>query len=293
MAELLPEISRLSEILAKDPSSRLFYPLAEEYVKNKMLEEAVQVLTDGLQRHPTFQGARVTLGKIYLEQGKIADARAAFEIVVKAHPDNLVALKKLAFIYHRDGDWAEVRRCCNLLLAVNSHDTDAAQLLREADAAEIKVRGPVEPSAARPDEPMIIERSTTPAPPSPTDTAPADTPPAAAPSAEEGDELASPTMAQLYLRQGHYDQALEIYTQLLRRDPNNETYRQGHRLAQSLLQARNPAPSSPPPAAPPAAAAPVPAAPSSNPPAEGEKAPAAGRLQDWLNRIQEQRRRAS
>src|SRR3972149_10303028 len=101
--ELLPNIARLSEVLQKDPGSRLFYPLAEEYVKINMLEEAVQVLTEGLKRHPEMLSARVTLGKVHFEQGNLNDARKEFEEVLTAHPDNLMALKKLSVIYRRQG----------------------------------------------------------------------------------------------------------------------------------------------------------------------------------------------
>ena len=72
---LSPEITKLSERLAKDPTSKLFVPLAEEYIKAGMLEEAVAVLMDGLKAHPGFTSAHVTLGKVYLGKGQIKEAK--------------------------------------------------------------------------------------------------------------------------------------------------------------------------------------------------------------------------
>ena len=72
---LSPEIGKLTEKLQKDPSSKLFFPLAEEYIKCNMLEEAIIVLTDGLKTHPGFHAARVSLGKVYLQKGRAGEAR--------------------------------------------------------------------------------------------------------------------------------------------------------------------------------------------------------------------------
>jgi hypothetical protein len=52
------EIDRLATQLAKDPHSKAFMPLAEEYVKVGMWLEAVGVLEDGLKLYPNFITAR-------------------------------------------------------------------------------------------------------------------------------------------------------------------------------------------------------------------------------------------
>lgn len=62
------EIEKLKEKVEKDPLSKLFVPLAEEYRKIGMLDEAVSVLLKGLENQPNYMTARVALGKIYLEK---------------------------------------------------------------------------------------------------------------------------------------------------------------------------------------------------------------------------------
>ena len=46
------EIDRLALAFAKEPGSKVFIPLAEEYGKAGMWEEAVAVLEDGLKINP-------------------------------------------------------------------------------------------------------------------------------------------------------------------------------------------------------------------------------------------------
>jgi tetratricopeptide (TPR) repeat protein len=65
----LEEIERLKEKINKDPNSKLFVPLAEEYKKAGMFDEAIDALILGLERQPNYLSARVSLGKIYIERG--------------------------------------------------------------------------------------------------------------------------------------------------------------------------------------------------------------------------------
>jgi tetratricopeptide (TPR) repeat protein len=95
----LEEIERLKERVDKDPNSKLFVPLAEEYKKIGMLDEAIETLSEGLKRYPSYMSAHVSLGKIYLDKGMLDEASAEFEKVVNTIPDNLYAHRKLAEIY--------------------------------------------------------------------------------------------------------------------------------------------------------------------------------------------------
>ncbi|MEK7789333.1 MAG: hypothetical protein AAB283_05390, partial [Planctomycetota bacterium] len=59
----LEDIEKLKEKLKKDPNSKLFVPLAEEYRKKGMLDEAISVLMTGITSQPGYTSARVSLGK--------------------------------------------------------------------------------------------------------------------------------------------------------------------------------------------------------------------------------------
>jgi tetratricopeptide (TPR) repeat protein len=123
------EIERLREKTEKDPNSKLFVPLAEEYKKAGMYDEAIDALIKGLERQPAYLSARVSLGKIYIERGMLADAMAEFEKVIAAIPENLYAHKKLAEIYRELGDKDKAIREFKTVLKLNPLDEWAATSL--------------------------------------------------------------------------------------------------------------------------------------------------------------------
>jgi tetratricopeptide (TPR) repeat protein len=98
------DIERLQQKIAKDPDSKLFVPLAEEYKKAGMIDEAIGILSQGLERQPHYLSARVSLGKILMGRGLLNEAKEEFLKVIAVIPDNLYAHKKLAEIHQELGD---------------------------------------------------------------------------------------------------------------------------------------------------------------------------------------------
>ncbi len=132
----LEEIEKLKERLARDPSSKLFVPLAEEYRQAGMYDEAIEVLLKGLERHPNYTSARVVLGKIYLERGDVEKAKEEFERVVQIVPDNLFAQKKLAEIYRDTGNMEKALYHYEKVLELNPSDEDARRVVDELKPGE-------------------------------------------------------------------------------------------------------------------------------------------------------------
>ena len=142
------EITKLTERISKDPKSKLFVPLAEEYKKAGDMEMAVHVLTEGLKNNPSYVTARSFLGKLLLDQGDLPAAQKEFEEVVKAIPDNLMAQRKLGDIYALQSKPAEALQHYKTVLAINPKDNETAMLVAEAEAGrDIKKLVPV-PRAA-------------------------------------------------------------------------------------------------------------------------------------------------
>ncbi len=133
----LKEIEKLREKVEKDPNSKLFVPLAEEYKKEGMLDDAIQVLLTGIERQPGYMSARVSLGKIYLEKGMPGEARAEFENVIKSIPDNLYAHKKLAEIYRDSGETELAIKSYKMILRLNSMDEDAMTSLHDLESGSL------------------------------------------------------------------------------------------------------------------------------------------------------------
>jgi tetratricopeptide (TPR) repeat protein len=132
----LEEIERLKEKTEKDPNSKLFVPLAEEYKKAGMYDEAIDVLISGLERQPGYLSARVSLGKIYIERGMPGEARSEFEKVIEAIPDNLYAHKKLAEIYRDLGEKEKAAKEFKTVLRLNPLDEWASTSLSEIEQAQ-------------------------------------------------------------------------------------------------------------------------------------------------------------
>ena len=88
-------IDDLRRRLERDPGSRLFAQLAEEYRKAGSHADAIRVARTGLAQHPAYPSARLTLGRALLESGDPGGARTELEAVLRDAPDNILASRFL------------------------------------------------------------------------------------------------------------------------------------------------------------------------------------------------------
>ncbi|MBT8764012.1 tetratricopeptide repeat protein [Desulfohalobiaceae bacterium Ax17] len=63
------KIDFYEEVLALDPHSKLFFPLARLYLESKQTQKALEVLQAGLEKYPEHLEARLLLANIYFWQG--------------------------------------------------------------------------------------------------------------------------------------------------------------------------------------------------------------------------------
>jgi len=77
--------------LREDPSSRSFFKLGECLRREDQLDEAVQILRAGLETHPGYIAAWVSLGRALLAGGKNIGAAEALTQALELDPDNAVA----------------------------------------------------------------------------------------------------------------------------------------------------------------------------------------------------------
>jgi len=146
-----PRIDDLRRRVEADPASIAFAALAEELRRAGSYREAIETCRTGLQRHPSYISARVTLGRALIETGEYAAARAELETVLKAAPENLAAIRAMAEIHEREGHVA---------------DQPAAQASRQPIAVQRAVEAAPSPAGS------VLEWSLPPAPPPPTPPAP-------------------------------------------------------------------------------------------------------------------------
>lgn len=150
--ELPQAIPRLTQRLASNPASRAFVPLADEYLRQNLLEDAILVLTSGIEHHPTYVAARMMLGNAYQRAGRIVEARREFEAVVRVHPENVLAYKKIALIYREAGQLGETVEICNKILTIDPYDKKTKGILA---CAQEEISAIEDRAAAIPDWPQL------------------------------------------------------------------------------------------------------------------------------------------
>jgi len=157
-------IEELRKRLDKEPGSRLFAQLAEELRKGGELEEAIRVARSGLESHPSYTSARMTLGRALLDTGDLAHARLEFETVLRAAPDNILAGRFLGECLEGLGDLgAALQQYRSTLRLVPGGDRAVEARIRTVEERLGSPTSPAPPPAApAPPSPAQAER---PAPP--------------------------------------------------------------------------------------------------------------------------------
>lgn len=170
-------IEDLERRVGQDPSSIAFGALAEEYRRAGRLEEAIAACRAGLERHPSYVSARVTLGRALQEIGETGEARAEFTYVLSLAPDNLAAIRGLAEL----------------------HGVNGAASAPHAASAPVSVPEPVPPPAA-PADGLDVAPDADPYPrPYPSPDLPPDPPPADASSSAAAEREAQIERLEIWL----------------------------------------------------------------------------------------------
>ena len=130
----MAEHSRLDDLRRRvehDPSSIAFAQLAEEYRRAAMFQEAVDVCRAGLEVHPSYLSARVTLGRALVELQQFQEAQQELQQVQRTAPENLAAIRGLADVFHRQGALTDALAQYRTALAIARHDPDLEQTVAD------------------------------------------------------------------------------------------------------------------------------------------------------------------
>ncbi len=152
----MPEnIRRLSQAVARDPSSLAYADLAEQLRRQGQRDEALQVALQGLTRNPMHADGHDVLARIYADQGDLERARLAWSKALEIAPDHAGALKGVAFLLFRQGDARGAATALERVLAADPADQAARRALETMLAAAQRVTAAARPSAeaAAPPEP--------------------------------------------------------------------------------------------------------------------------------------------
>ncbi len=207
---LIPE-DLLQEIMA----SNLFPELAEALQREGRVEEAIIICEQGLTVRPDNLKAHLILGGCYLQKGCLGEAREHLEKVREGIEECFSVYKLLSQVYLRDGDvegaMASLKKTLTLPPAEDKARKKVTPL--ELDMWQKKIAPLI--SVLRKEDresPMV-------------------------PLAHE--TFHTETMAQIYWKQGRKEKALEIYRELLARDPDNKNLREKYSSLVESLEEEN------------------------------------------------------
>ena len=85
--------TQLRQLLREDPTSRLFFQLGELLRKEGELDEAESVLRSGLDFHPRYVAAWISLGRVEFASTRWAAAERSYAHALELDPENVVAAR--------------------------------------------------------------------------------------------------------------------------------------------------------------------------------------------------------
>jgi len=111
-----------------DPGGRSFLPVADILRSHRHVDEALELLTQGVEKHPSFTVARVVLARELLQKGLVALAWRTIEDSPVSLRENVLAQKlrfKLSLLL---GDFGVARSTYQHLLAHQMLDADTKKI---------------------------------------------------------------------------------------------------------------------------------------------------------------------
>jgi len=187
--------------LQDNPASNSFVLLAEVLLKQKKSDKALKVLVNGLRHNKNNTTARFLLGRIYFERWLIDSAKKEFEKVLQLAPDNIAVSKILLQIYSSEGNEKRVKEISKNILFLHSDNLELNEFLNDLNLVSqtIELKDIVDEYADFKSSAVNVKDN------------------------NNESDIVSTTLAELYYKQGHYKDSLEIYNKLLLINPSDKS----------------------------------------------------------------------
>ena len=112
-------LSKYSLMYDKNPRSRVFAPLAETYRKLGMLDEAMQILKEGIRNHPSYTLGYIVLANCYFDIQNFELAYNTIRPFVAKNLENITMQKLFAKTCINLGHLEEALQTFKYLLLLN------------------------------------------------------------------------------------------------------------------------------------------------------------------------------
>jgi len=193
-------IRRQEERLARDPASLAFAQLADLYRKAGRTRDAVALCRNGLTRFPQYTTARLILAKALVADGQLAPAQAELEAILETSPKDVQCHRLAAEIQRRLGHIDEAVRHLEAAVALDPSDRESQGLLSLLRAAS-------PPASEATGLARVLSDET----------------------------FATVSFGALCLEQGCVEEAAQIFTRILRKNPD---HREARERLEGALRAR-------------------------------------------------------
>ena len=135
-------LEELKRVLQRDPTSRQFLALAEEYRKHGKVRDAIVTIERGLSIHTSSVAAYVSLGKAYQQIERWEEAIRAYQNALRYDRENLVAIRQLADVHLSRGEKLEALKKLKLYQGLKPGEKDVQEAIE-------RLQGELEPGQAR------------------------------------------------------------------------------------------------------------------------------------------------
>ncbi len=134
MAGMRRSLQELSAEVATNPNSTAFVELAVAYRERGDLERAVRLCLRGLERHPTHVEAHYELGRIYEASGERDLALDEWMIVRQLAPEHVPACCASVRLYLEEGRVEDARRDLEQVRSLAPNDPAVRSLVKQFEA---------------------------------------------------------------------------------------------------------------------------------------------------------------
>ena len=131
------EIEKLERRYEEKPS-QWFAALAEEYRRAGHVDQALEIVRQGLEGRSSYVSGHIVLARCLLQQGNDEEASGVLVQVLELDAENIIALKVLSEIKERANDTAGSMKWLERLLEVDPMNQDAQENLDRLRGGEAK-----------------------------------------------------------------------------------------------------------------------------------------------------------
>lgn len=207
---MIGKIGSYLQIVSKDPRSTAFVPLAEAYRQIGLMDDALEAARLGTRMLPHFSPGFSTLGRVLGQMGRIDEAMSAYAKALSIDRQSQATLVGLARLHMIRSERDQARKILRQAKEFHPDDEKITDMLIALDLP--RPWAEIQQASHR--------QETT----SPDETTPEET----------GEPIPTATLAEVYVRQGLTNEAVKVYQDILKLNPDNNKARE------RMMQLREP-----------------------------------------------------